>query len=70
MASPALWAIYCDSLIQELRKLGTGAHVRGLFMRVTMSADDLLMTAPSRGTMQQMLQVCDTDAVNPIQVRL
>ena len=63
MASPALWAIYCDPLIQELRKLGVGAHVGGLFMGVTMYADDLLLTAPTRGAMQQMLQVCDDYAV-------
>ena len=45
VASPALWSIYCDPLIQELRKLGVGAHVGGLFMGVTMYADDLLFIA-------------------------
>ena len=63
VASPALWAIYCDPLIQELRRLGVGAHVGGLFMGVTMYADDLLLVAPTRGAMQQMLQVCDDYAV-------
>ena len=63
VASPALWAIYCDPLIQELRRLGVGAHVGGLFMGVTMYADDLLLVAPTRGAMQQMLQVCDAYAV-------
>ena len=59
VASPALWSIYCDPLIQELRRLGVGAHVGGLFMGVTMYADDLLLIAPTRGAMQQMLNVCD-----------
>ena len=62
VASPALWAIYCDPLIQNLRKLGVGAHVAGLFMGVTMYADDLLLIAPTRGAMQKMLEVCDTYA--------
>ena len=35
VASPALWAIYCDPLIKELTKLGAGAQVAGLFMGVT-----------------------------------
>ena len=34
VASPALWSVYCDPLIQELRNLGLGAHVGGLFMGV------------------------------------
>ena len=59
VASPALWAIYCDPLIQKLRELGVGAHVAGLFMGVTMYADDLLLIAPTRGAMQKMLDVCD-----------
>ena len=62
VASPVLWSVYCDPLIQELRELGVGAHVGGLFMGVTMYADDLLLIAPTRGAMQQMLQVCDSFA--------
>ena len=62
VSSPALWAIYCDLLIQALRDLG-GAHVGSMFMGVTMYADDLLRIAPTRGAMQQMLQVCEDYAV-------
>ena len=62
VASPVLWSVYCDPLIQELRQLGVGAHVGGLFMGVTMYADDLLLIAPTRGAMQQMLEVCDSFA--------
>ena len=60
----ALWAIYCDPLIQALRDLGVGAHVGSMFMGVTMYADDLLLIAPTRGAMQQMLEVCETYARN------
>ena len=63
VASPVLWAVYCDPLIQELRDLGVGAHVGGLFMGVTMYADDLLLIAPTRGGMQQMLEVCENYAI-------
>ena len=59
VASPMLWAIYCDPLIQELRDLGVGAHVGGIFMGVVMYADDLLLIAPTKGGMQQMLDVCE-----------
>ena len=55
--------MYCDPLIKELRELGVGAHVGGLFMGVTMYADDLLLIAPTRGAMQQMLDVCGDWAV-------
>ena len=51
VASPMLWAVYCDPLIQELRDLGVGAHIAGLFMGVTMYAYDLLLIAPTRGAM-------------------
>ena len=64
VSSPALWAIYCDPLIQALRDLGVGAHVGIMFMGVTMYADDLLLIAPTRGAMQQMLEVCETYARN------
>ena len=63
VASPVLWSLYCDPLIQELRQLGVGAHVGGLFMGVTMYADDLLLVAPTRGAMQQMLDICDSFAL-------
>ena len=63
VASPSLWAVYCDPLIQELRRLGVGAHVGGMYMGVTMYADDLLLIAPTRGAMQQMLQVCEDYAL-------
>ena len=40
-----------------------GAHVGGLFMGVTIYADDLLLIAPTRGAMQQMLEVCENYAI-------
>ena len=58
MASPALWSVYLDLLIKELRQLGLGCHVGGIFMGVVVYADDILLMAPSRGAMQKMLDKC------------
>ena len=51
--------MFCDLLIKELRHLGLGAHVAGMYMRVAAYADDLVLIAPSRHAMQQMLSVCE-----------
>ena len=59
IASPVLWSVYCDLLIKELRALGLGAHVAGVFMGVAAYADDLVLIAPTRHAMQQMLNVCE-----------
>ena len=59
MASPALWTVYLDLLIKELRELGVGCHVGGLYMGVVVYADDVLLLAPTRGAMQLMLDTCE-----------
>ena len=59
MISPALWAVYLDMLIKELRDLGVGCHVGGLYMGVVVYADDVLLMAPTRGAMQTMLDRCE-----------
>ena len=58
MASPALWSIYLDLLIKELRLLGVGCHVAGMYMGVVVYADDVLLMAPTRSAMQLMLNQC------------
>ena len=59
IASPVLWAVYCDLLLKELRQLGLGAYVAGLYMGAAAYADDLVLIAPSRHAMQLMLDVCE-----------
>ena len=54
--------MYCDLLLKELRQLGLGAHVAGLYMGVAAYADDLVLIAPSRHAMQLMLNVCENYA--------
>ena len=59
IASPVFWAVYCDLLIKELRQLGVGAHIAGVFMGASAYADDLVLVSPTRHAMQQMLAVCE-----------
>ena len=40
---------------KELRALGVGAHIAGLFMGAACFADDVVLIAPSRQAMQIML---------------
>ena len=54
--SPILWAVYCDPMIQRLRRLGLGAHVAGMFMGVACFADDVILIAPCHQAMQLMLK--------------
>ena len=53
--SPTFWAVYCDLMIKELRKLGIGAHIAGKFMGAACYADDVVLVAPCQQAMQVML---------------
>ena len=57
--SPCIFSIYMDELLQELRHLGVGCHVGGMFMGATIYADDVLLLAPCRTALQLMLKVCE-----------
>jgi hypothetical protein len=57
--SPSFWAVYCDLMIKELRQLGVGAHVAGLFMGVACYADDVVLIAPCQQAMQMMLNTVE-----------
>ena len=46
-------------MIKELRKLGVGAHVAGMFMGVACYADDVVLIAPCRQAMQMMLETVE-----------
>ena len=56
--SPALFAVYVDQLLVELRKLGVGCKVAGVYMGAMEFCDDLLLLAPTRDGMQLMLDTC------------
>ena len=50
--SPALFALYVDELLVELRALGIGCKVAGIYMGAVGFCDDLLLLAPTRDGMQ------------------
>ena len=52
-----------DELLQELRHLGLGCHIGGLFMGATIYADDVLLLAPCRTALHHMLKVCEDFAI-------
>jgi hypothetical protein len=56
--SPALFSVYLDDLIQELRTLGLGCHIGGWWMGACGYADDLILLAPVRSVLQAMVKVC------------
>ena len=45
--SPTLFSVYLDDLLQELRHLGVGCHVGGVWVGAAGYADDLILLAPS-----------------------
>ena len=57
IASPVFWAVYCDLLIKELRQLGVGANIAGVFMIAAAYADDLVLVAPTRHAILQIVAV-------------
>ena len=54
--SPALFAVYLDDLIKELRSYGLGCHMAGLWIGAVAFADDLLLMAPTFPS--QQIQIC------------
>ena len=60
--SPALFTVYIQELLDQLQGLGTGCHIGTTFLGAVAWADDVLLTAPSRGSMQSMLDACSAFA--------
>ena len=55
LLSPILWSVYADPMLSRLRHLGLGAKICGLFAGAVLFADDVLLIAPSRNSMQRMI---------------
>ena len=53
--SPALWGLYMSDLLDELKRLGVGCYIGGVFYGCFIYADDIAILAPCRSAMQQML---------------
>ena len=61
--SPTLFSIYLDDLLVTLRNLGLGCYIGGLWYGACSYADDLVLLAPNRDILQQMLHVCEQYAI-------
>ena len=59
VASPALWAIYVNDLLLELRRLKLGCYVAGVWIGAVMYVDDLALLAPTRAVLVDMLAVVE-----------
>ena len=57
--SPTLWCLYVEDLIAELRSLGLCCRIHDISVGVTIYADDVILLAPSRAALQQMLKVTE-----------
>ena len=60
--SPCLFSVYLDDLLKKLRHMGLGCHIGGMWVGAAGYVDDLILLAPSRTAMQQMLKACDSYA--------
>ena len=56
--SPRLFAIYLDDLIIQLRNSGYGCHIVELFVAAILYADDLALVAPTRSSLQGLIDFC------------
>ena len=56
--SPDFFSLYVDDLIKILRSMKIGCHILQKFIAIILFADDTTLIAPTRGSMQQLLDVC------------
>ena len=60
--SPALFTVYVQELLYKVKALSTGCHTGATFLGVVAWSDNFLLTAPTRGAMQAMLDTCSSFA--------
>ena len=57
--SPFFFGVYVDELLVNLRRSGVGCHIGGRFFGAAGYADDIILLAPCRSAMAQMIQICE-----------
>ena len=57
--SPLLFSVYLDGLLKKLRDLNLGCHIKGYWLGACGYADDLILLATSRDSLQRMLNICE-----------
>jgi hypothetical protein len=60
--SPTLFSLYVQDLLDQLKQLGVGCHVRSLFCGAVAWADDFVLLAPSYTAMKLMLETASAFA--------
>ena len=60
--SPFLFAVYLDSLLNELSLSGVGCCWRWMFAGVFCFADDIVLLAPCASALRKMLSICSSYA--------
>ena len=58
--SPFLFAVYLDSLLNELSLSGVGCCCRWMFAGVFCFADDIVLLAPCASALRKMLSICNS----------
>ena len=56
--SPDFFSCYFSDLICILRKLCIGCHLYKLFLAIILFADDICLIAPSRSSLQRLIDIC------------
>ena len=57
--SPILFSLYMDKLLVELRELGIGCHMNGLFTGAFIYADAITIIVSSCYALNSMLNICE-----------
>ena len=55
--SPALFALYVDDLVSQLRDSGYGIHVGSLFVGCVLYADDIVLLSASCDGLQKLVNI-------------
>lgn len=56
--SPILFTVYIDTLLSRLESCGVGCYIGNTFMGALAYADDVVLMAPTKYAIQQMLKIC------------
>ena len=61
--SPTLFTCYVDGMLQKLRDSQIGCNVGNMYMGCMSYADDLVLLAPTISSLNHMIKICETYAV-------
>jgi len=68
VSSPILFCIYINNLIRILRNSTLGCQLQGVYLGIWVYADDVILLAPSRTALQEMVKICESFAITQLTV--